>query len=603
MLKISIVYTFFIFLFFNVSAKDFGPDISVYNGQMLKWEDYQKGHNYHVMFKSLLADDKTCLGEVLIEPYSLDASHVPSDAYVEKAFLIWTGAQPVDKIDKITDNSVKLKFKSEDGLQEKAQTVTTTGHKVTEPQRFEFDAFTDPEKPDISYFTYRVDITDFFKEIHESGRAAGIEYDGYSLYGNYTVSGLDCSDGENAVSNWAIILIYSSKEISPKAVYLYDGFRQYRNETAETTIRGFELWEDPEINITLLSSGGKLAEDQNNENSLEGFAVKGENEKDWIFLNDDCNPETDIFNSISSVYGWADNEPACIGGIPPVWDYENTEHSMDVDTFIMDSATDGNYATHFNKGGTEINLRIAANQDRIFTNMLIISTDLADPTPDFHIPSQPEMVACTPANIPVDPLSPESKWCYSDLEYTFMIRIQNWGKKDSPPVSIKTEIPMHMEYVSDSTEYANKFNIVNGKLNAEEWFNIPDIEDNGFPLEKGVQVAETMKPCGYDSSDCDTVFVRFRTKVKPETPKNIVFELKATITSDNYPAFGTNLNTPLKLRYSGLDCVEKQEDVDLSDCGGPVISENEDIDTETADEDENEDVSETKSDGCSALFI
>ncbi|HPS30874.1 MAG TPA: hypothetical protein PLZ43_11505 [bacterium] len=606
MLKNSIICTFFIFLFFNVSAKDFGPDVSVYNGQMLKWDDYKKGYGYHVMFKSLLADYKTCLGEVLIEPYSLDVSHVPSDAYVEKAFLIWTGAQPVKKIDESADNQVVLSFESTDGNIKETQTVTTTGHKVSEPQGFEFDAFIDPDEPDISYFTYRVDVTDFFKEIHESGRAAEFEYDGYSLYGNYTVSGLDCSDGENAVSNWAIILIYSLKEISPKAVYLYDGFRQYRNETAETAVRGFELWEDPEINITLLSSGGEPAEDQNNENSLEGFAVRGEKEIDWIFLNDDCNPETDVFNSISSVYSWdwdwGYNEPVCTGGDPKEPYPDELEYSMDVDTFIMDSATDGNYATHFNKGGTEINIRIGSNQDRIITNMLIVATDLINPTPDFDIPMQPEMRACTPSLKQGDDY--QGYWDYTDLEYTFVIFLQNWGKKNSPPVSVQTYIPASMDYVPNSTEMANKFSAIGGKHIADEWVQIPDLENSGFPLESGFQVTETMKPCGDGSSDCDTVFVRFRTKLHNGLPKTTVFEATAVIHAEGFQAVKTNLGMPYKLKPDGSGCVEKQEEVDLADCGGSVISENEDIDTETADEDTDEDTSETKSDsGCTVLVF
>lgn len=597
MLRNSIAYIIYIFLFFTLSAKDLGPDISVYNGQMLKWDDYKKGYGYHVMFKSLLADDKTCLGEVLVEPYFLDPSHVPSDAYVEKAFLIWTGTQPADKIDEIADNSVKLKFKSDNGLPEKAQTATTTGHKVSEPQGFKFDSFIE-ESSGKAYFTYRVDVTDFFKVLHENGRESGLEYDGYSLYGNYTVSGLDCSDGENAVSNWAIILIYSSKEISPKAVYLYDGFRQYINETAETAVRGLELWEDPEINITLLSSGGKHAEDQISENSLEGFAVRGENEKDWIFLNDDCNPETDVFNSISSVYGWADNMPACIGGIPPVWDYEKIEHSMDVDTFVMDSAVDGTFAAHFNKGGTGIGIRIGADDKKVITNTMIVAIKTPNLTSEFDVAA---LVACTPANIPVDPLNPENKWCYSDLEYTIAVKIQIWAQIPWKDISIKMELPHFLEYVPDSTEYSNKFKIIKGHFVAEEWFPVNDDDTGNFPLLNGAKTAEKLDPCSTDDYYCsnDILFLRFRIKVKSTTPKNEVFELKAEIKADNQLAFLTNLGIPLKLKYSDAGCVEKQEEVDLSDCGGPVISENEDIDTETADKD----TSETKSGGCSALFL
>jgi len=601
MIKNSIVCAFLLILFFHLPAKDFGPGVSIYDGEELKWEE--GAHDYFVMFKSLLADDKTCLGEVLVKPYYLDASNVPSDAYVERAFLIWTGAQQLDKIDEPADNSVKLKFKSEGGLQEKAKNVFSDGHKVADPQGFEFDAFTDPEKPDISYFTYRVDITDFFKEIHESGRIAGIEYDGYSLYGQYKVSGLDCSDGENTVSNWAIILVYSSKEISPKAVYLYDGFRQYRNETAETAVSGFELWEDPEITITILSSGGEPAEDQNNENSLEGFAVRGEKETDWIFLNDECNPETDVFNSISSVYDWyrvwGYNEPFCVGGDLKEPYPDEVEHSMDVDTFIMNSAVDGTFAAHFNKGGTGIGIRIGADYKKVITNTIIVAIKTPDLTSEFDVAA---LVACTPANIPVDPLNLENKWCYSDLEYTIAVKIQIWAQIPWKDISIKMELPHFMQYVSDSTEYANEFNNIKGRPVAEKWFPVNDLNGGKFPLLNGVKIADTLEPCSKesDSYSCNNaLFLRFRIKIKDTTPKNEVFELKASIKTADIPARLTNLGTPLRLKYSDSGCVEKQEEVDLSACGGPVISENEDADTETADED----TSETKSDGCAVLFI
>ncbi|MBP7434263.1 hypothetical protein KA996_12040, partial [bacterium] len=64
MLNKTITYLFIVLGFFStVSSKELGPDVSVYKGQMLKWEDYKKGYNYHVMFKSMLADEKTCKDE------------------------------------------------------------------------------------------------------------------------------------------------------------------------------------------------------------------------------------------------------------------------------------------------------------------------------------------------------------------------------------------------------------------------------------------------------------------------------------------------------------------------------------------------------------
>jgi hypothetical protein len=600
MLNKTITYLFIVIGFFStVSSKELGPDVSVYKGQMLKWEDYKKGYNYHVMFRSLLADEKTCLSEVLISSYTLDPSHVPSDAFVKRAFLVWTGAQPIDKIDEIADNQVVLNFESSDRNIQETQTVTTNGHKVTEPQGFEFDSFIDPDDSGRSYFTYRVDVTEFFKVLHEKGRESGYEYDGYSLYGNYKITGFNCANDQiylengELVSGWAIILIYRSIETRPRAIYFYDGLNSYKNETAETYVSGFEFISDPKTQITLLSYGGQT------DSGNEGLEVRGGDNADWIPLSNKCNPESDVFNSISSVYGWADKEPECIGGTPDEYDPEMMENSMDVDTFVMNSATDGSFSAHFNEGGTEINIRIGANQDRIFTNMLIVSTDPADPTPDFHIPGQPEMIACTPTEIPFNPYSLNGSWCYGELEYTFVIRLQNWGEKASPPVSVQTLIPTFMEYVPESTEYANKFKVVNGKLNAEEWFSITDSEDNGFPLINSTQVAEKIIP------NEDTVFVRFRTKVKDTTPKNEVFELNATISAEGYPSYRTNYGIPVKLVYSDAGCVEKQEDVDLSECGGTPETTDEQPDTDSDPEtDEDAIISEKEnSSGCGCSLI
>ena len=620
MLNKTITCLFIVLGFFStVSSKELGHDVSVYKGQILKWEDYKKGYNYHVMFKSLLADEKTCLSEVLISSYTLDPSHVPSDAFVKRAFLIWTGAQPINKIDEIADNQVVLNFESTDGNIQETQTITANGYKVTEPQGFEFDSFIDPDDSGKSYFTYRVDVTDFFKTLHEKGRESGYEYDGLSLYGNYKITGFNCandqiySENGELVSGWAIIFIYRSDETRPRGIYVYDGFNSYKNETAETYVSGFEFTSDPETELTLLSHGGKPDNDQVGPVVSKELAVKGDQE-DWIFLSNVCNPETDVFNSISSVYGWADLEPLCIGGTPENPDPENVEYSMDVDTFIMNSATDGSFAAHFNEGGTEISMRIGANQDRIFTNMLIISTDLADATPDFHIPSQPEMVACTPADTPLSPYSLNGNWCYGELEYTFVIRLQNWGEKASPPVSVQTLIPTFMEYVPDSTEIANKFSIIKGKRIADNWIPVPDLENTGFPLENGVQVAETMKPCNYNydylsASDCDTIFVRFRTKVKDTTHKNEVFELTATISAEGYPSFWANMGYPVKLVYSDSGCVEKQEDVDLSECGGTPETTDEQPETDTdtdsipATDDDSEISKKDSNSGCGCSVL
>ena len=668
---IKMVFTFLIFLSFFVSAKELDPDVSVYEGEELKWEDGAYG--YFVMFKSLLELDTEssniiCKDEAVGSTYSLDPTHTPTDALVERAFLVWSGAVPIDDKDGLTDNEVSLSFVSEDKIIKYAQTVKgKKAYKVSEAEGFEFDAFTDTDDSTHSYFTYRVDITDFFKSIHDKGRELGLEYDGYSLYGNYTMKDLKCAkdqsyiDSTSLVAGWSIILIYTSKEISPKKIYIYDGFKPYWNEEGELNITGFEFPTDPEIRITLATLEGdpNLAsiykEDGTTLANPEGLQVQGD-QVGWLFLSNECNPEAEksekdqtleyveIFNSISSVYGWMDTEPTCIGGIPPVWDYKNIEYEMDVDTFVIDSATEGDFAAHFNKGGTRIGLRMGANKDQVITNFMVVSVDTKSPR--FDIPGQPELVACTPANIPVNPENPDSKWCDNGLDHIFAIRIQNWGDDITPPVIVKSKIPEGMEYVKGSTEYATEFTTANDKKIAVTWTKIPD-NAGVFPLIDGFKVADKMDLCGADSDylACeDLIMIRFRAKVVQSIQHTDVIYNIADINSLEFPVYKTNNGVPLRLLSAVSGCVSNQEDINLDECGGTsccgctkdsdceygmccylkegicvpdggcgpeptfdedVTNDNDFPDSEAIvpDEDSQKTDSGTKSDGCTAIFL
>ncbi|MBO4699634.1 hypothetical protein J5690_08525 [bacterium] len=603
--KIVILILAAFLLPFAAGAKAIGPSVSVYRDKELKWEDGAFG--YHVMFKSLLENKEAETADPNLPPnpqgdtcrdsstYTLDMSHIPADAIIEDAYLVWTGAVAVAKKNDPTDNEVSLSFVSGDGTIRHSDTIKgKKAYKVADAGTvsFEFDAFKDTDDPNKSWFTYRVNVLDFFQKIQEKGRAGAVEgasfYDGYSLLGNYTLSGLECTNdavykgSTEMVSDWSIILIYSSVEISPKKIYLYDGFQSYWHNLSEIKVTGFEFPIDPEIRITLASHEGDPGlynlEPESGILVPEGIQVQGDM-PDWLLLSNDCNPPawadqnfihldyTEIFNSISSVYGYADTVPYCVGGTPPVFNYEEMEYGMDVDTFVMDSYTDGSYAAHFHKGGQQINLRIGANQDSVITNYMIVSVDTK--APQFDIPGQPEKVACTPANNTFDSNSLEGKWCQNGLEHTFALRIQNWGTDSTNAVIVHDAIPAGMEYVPGSTEYATSFNVENGKKIATRWMPIPD--NGGFPLENGFKVADSLNFCpdGSNYLDCkDMIMVRFRAKVKGDTPKNQVIENTATYKSAGVNDYRTNLGIPVKLRMVSSGCVNSQDAIDLSDCGG-----------------------------------
>ena len=598
--KFLILVLLALLLPFAVSAKAIGPSVSKYRGNELKWEDGAYG--YHVMFKSLLenkeqdSNQQNPQGDTCKESstYTLGISHIPADAIIEDAYLVWTSAQPVAKKDSTTDSEVNFTFVSSDGAISESRTIKgKKAYKISEAGTvdFEFDAVRDADDTNKSWYTYRVKVLDFFKSIQEKGRAGAIEgsafYDGYSLIGNYTLSGLECASDSvykgstEMVADWSVILIYSSVEIHPKKIYMYDGFKVYWYEQSEINVTGFEFPIDPEIRITLASHEGDpgLA-DANPEGYMaypEGIQVQGDN-IDWLLISNKCNPEayadkdfvhleyTEIFNSISSVYGYNESEPTCIGGEPPVLNYEEIEYGMDVDTFLIDSYTDAAYASHFNKGGKQIKLRIGANQDSVITNYMIVSVDTK--APQFDIPGQPEKVACTPANN-FDNNAFEGKWCQNGLEHTFVLRIQNWGTDESKNIKVIDSVPAGMEYVPGSTEYATSFKNENGKKIATRWIPIPD--KNGFPLTDGFDIKDPLNFCpdGSDYLACnDLVMIRFRAKVKSDTPKNQIIENTATYKTPGLSDYKTNLGIPVKLRMTSTDCVNSQDAVDLSECGG-----------------------------------
>lgn len=571
-------------------AGTLGPDVSQYRGEELKWEDGAYG--YHVMFKTLLenlqADGDNpqadaCTNESTGSTYTLDISHIPADSYVARAFLVWSGAVPVANVNDPTDNEVNLSYSSTDGTIAENQIIKgKKAYLTSESADFEFEGFKDLDDPTHSFFTYRVDVTDFFKSIHDKGRDLGLEYDGYSLFGDYNLSGLTCASDSSylgttdMVSGWSLVLIYTSTEISPKKIYFYDGFKAYWQEETEINVTGFEFPTEPEVRLTLITHEGDpnlvSLENPNGGPAIpEGLQVQGD-QVGWLLISNVCNPEaqksdgvntlfyTEVYNSISSVYGWADVEPTCIGGTPPVWDFENIEYAMDVDTFVMDSSKDGSYASHFHKGGQRIGLKVGANKDQVITNMLIVSVDTKAPM--FDIPGRDEKVSCTPANA-------DGKWCENG-EHTFAIRIQNWGDDITPPVMVKDTIPEGMEYVPGSTEYATDFETEGDQKVAKKWTRIPDLGDGGFPLASGFKVADTLNFCGADDDylSCgDLIVVRFRATVK-DIPKNAVIENVAMIDTTGFPTYRTNLGLPVKLTLEPSSCVTAAEDIDLGKCGG-----------------------------------
>ena len=600
----------------------FGPDVSRLDGKDLKWEDGAYG--YHVMFKSLLENSNpdgvnphadTCIDELTGSTYTLDSTHIPDNSRIEKAFLIWTGAVPEAEIDNLTDNDVFLNFTSTDGQISHNETITVgKAYKLTESADFEFDGFKDAENPTHGYFTYRVDVTEFFENIHEQGRALGFEYDGYSLYGDYTVSGLTCAsdssyvESAEMVSVWSLVVIYTSSDISIKNVYFYDGFKPYLYEVNEIDVTGFKFPTNPKIKLTLISHLGDshIASVTNSTGGLappEGIQVQGE-QVGWILISNDCNYEamrsdgistlfySEVYNSISSVYGWADTEVTCIGGTPPELDLQNIEYAMDVDTFLMDSNYDGAIASHFHKGGERVGLKIGVNKDFVIINTLIVSVDTQASKFDIPVnddtPTGRENIYCG--------CSTQSDAVCFDYPFYYAVKIQNWGNDLSVNVTLQNILSPKVAYVSGTTQICKEWKSEGG---CSKWEKIEDDSGGSFPLAQPYKIADSLAACNKDTSECpETIMVRFKVKPSDVLHENDVIENTAFISDNSGKVYRTNTAIPLRLVSGSCPSVSECENPDLADCGGDTggdIGDDSDVDDtgNTGDDSDVDDIGDT----------
>lgn len=398
----------FLFLVFNCFPfflfAAIGPDISELNGKKLKWENSKS--DYFIMFKSLIEQVSgeatttasnpqadTCIDINKGSTFLLKPEHIPIDANIEKAFLVWVAASDPADFSGPTDNSVTLSFTNSKNSEVKLSSEIVsdvTGDLNTLPS-FDYEAISS-SVDNSGIFTYRVDVTEFMQEIIQIGSSNDIKDPGAALYGNYTVKGMECTNHEiyiktsGMVGGWALVLIYTSEMIHPKNVYIYNGLEAYRFTEEELNIGGFELPENAVIKMTMIVAEGDagLANFTNNDFQIappEALSLKGQAADSFELLFNTCNPQrfspliyTEVFNSVSSIYGWDIDTPSCIGGNPDNPDPDELEYAIDVDTFLL-KATEFPFDQHLKKGDTSFSLKIGANQDQIYTNLLIVSVD------------------------------------------------------------------------------------------------------------------------------------------------------------------------------------------------------------------------------------
>ncbi|HPS31774.1 MAG TPA: hypothetical protein PLZ43_16075 [bacterium] len=655
-----------VFLFMPVFlSAQMGPGVSVdKDGKELKWEEGSR--DYFVMFKSLLLNmnqtkclgqdcepgqDKAgnpqadkCMDQAVGSTYTLQGSQIPSDAYVESAYLVWTSTLDRPKLDDPVDNKVTLTFNGKDSGVAYSQEIVGPEHHLNESDGFtyegkklEFPLMNGYGKPfqectidaDCaqaigSYsecvpnfdgklycglrqgaYTYRIDVTDFFKTVHEKGLESGVTLSGYQLLGNYTVTGMDCTESDHylaisgMIGGWALIIVYTSEEILPKKIYIYDDLDIYQYRYSDINVTGFELPTDANVHMTLHTLEGDPGLTGVTASPNESLQIKGAQMADWVQIQNLCNPAaadtfgnpyTEIYNSVSSVYGWAVEFPFCIGNNQ---DPNSLEYSMDVDTFFI-SATDPLFEPHLQRGDTNLWLRVSANMDGIYTNFLILSIDTRavkfDIPANAETPDGREKNACTCSN--------EKDMFCDNSSFYFMIKVQNWGDNAALNVKVKDELSSEVNYVSGTTEMATE---IDDSGNGKNWEIIPDGEGGTFPLSGDYIVKDLMEPCNLASMTCtDSVLIRFKVKPRDGLPKNAVIKNSAEITDNAGTPYKTNSSVPVRLTMDA-GCDSSCTAATQEKCGGISESVNEDTDNEIVNDSSNtgedESTNESSDDG------
>ena len=608
------------------------------DGTLLKWEE--GAWDFFIMHKSVLERSSEHIAEIsddgtgaiiedttnpqadtLVDPnvgttYRLTSKHIPPDADVSRAFLIWLADVDPYALDQPTKNSVTLTFtNAADPTLTYSQEVRASYQgDISKNNKgvFEYEAVRDSVATQLTdkngpycpndtagytgYYTYRVEVSDFMKKIIQMGEERGMN-SGEALYGDYNVKGIESSNHclymkqSSMAGGWALPFVYTSSHIRAKKIYFYHGLDVYQGKNALITVNGFELPAEAVIRLGLVVFEGDpgRARERSSIGTLlppEGLSISGfATPNDYKILYNKCNPPktdpinyTEIYNSISSVFGWQDSEETCIGNPDNPLDPANPiEYAIDADTFLVDSRFPP-FDTMFNKGDFQFGLKVGANQDQIFTNFLIVSVDTRPPQFDIpenkFTPNGREKDYCSCSTDP-------DAFC-ADRPFYYTIKVQNWGEDSASSVKVQDTLPIQVDYVPGTTEIATK---INEEGLGIDWEPVPDV-DGRFPFEQPRVVADVLDHCRQSDSVCEqSAWIRFVVKPKSDLSKNEVIRNMAAITSNETGggAFNTNSNIPLRLKQGSCPAISECELPSKMECGGIKIEGNDNYCTEDKD--------------------
>lgn len=510
--------------------------------------------------------EERCIPE---SSFDLEKIHIPPHAYIDRAYLVWMGAvdPSIVKNRGPLDNKVSLKFVPEQYnniFQKNVVGPEMKAQKVKGSFEFEYlsgdmikSDLSENEKASVGFFTYRVDVTDYFKEIHAAaGEKDFLDRD--SIIGRYTVSGLDCTESEiyrkneMMLSSWALILVYRSQEVysKSKSIYIYPSFSSVKKDSFETDfqIDRFSLLE--EIRVTTAVGGGK--KDSSSEEGLTltiDRPVEAENEftAGEFPLRQKCDDEQSedqraVFDSTSSIPFFRDDgssvnqcldQPESIG--------------LDVDTFYSPSI----YGHYYYPPVLNGKLGFHAGEDRIFPNFFVLSHDLWDCG---HLTAPGYRFAKTCSNYTDEGNYPTI--CAGGTFYVLVeIRHTCWHNILMRP-SIKFFFEGNVEYVSGSSE------ISYGTADADKsalWKSIPDKNGGAIPFDESYILKNELR---YRE---DPILVRFKLKhLKKEGYVNILTDF----------SHGDDYSRETLYRYFGIhlqaleECPDTPIELCSDSCGG-----------------------------------
>ena len=345
-------------------------------------------------------------------PNWADMQGVPNDASIKQAFLVWMGSNTPN-----TTPDVSVTFMPPGG-----SPVDVTADLATQCEVISYnDQWMQGSYADFEYYTCRVDITEYLAEHVD---VEGKPINGLWQYGHQTVgTEQQYIMTTGVLGAWGAIVVYQSPSIARKRLYMYQGFDKMQCGRIELHPGGFEVPDNPEAKITFFVGEGDFPISGHGQSPLSSSYCQDYSEGLTFnnqLLSDFCNPADNPYNSTRNT-----NIDPAAGAC------EFDVFSLDLDTYQV-----GDYLS---PGDVSSTVYMDLGQDQIFTNFLLVSIDTK--LPSFDIPGQPEKTCSVGDGDFVAP----------GEEFTYFIRVENWGEDIAHDVRVTDEIPAFTEYVCNST--------------------------------------------------------------------------------------------------------------------------------------------------------